>query len=389
MTRTRIRATYGMDGSCCGDWCVAMWCAPCVLMQNDREVRAREGVNMCRTNCKFGTDLLAPAVTCQPGLKPDMVARPSNSGPIFHQNDVFGGDKLNVLKTRRSDSAVIMTQPGPQAAMQPIAPTAMASSESSSATEDEVCTHPDCHNGEADEPVHPKIDLKELTAALPADTCVTVVIGCPNDTTPAFKRPKSAPRRLTKEEKAKQLSYVHEFSASGVDIDIMEFYEKEEQRLNAPKEPKETPSPTEDFYTAAAPADATKVRPTVAFAPTPEQETSREDSSTECYSSEASKKSSSEEAPKPASPGPVSLISMSQTALNIENPNMLQVRTHSILKQPRIETPPPEYESSDGQYQGKDFWFKRTPGKRASTLPSRSNRSTSTYATYATSQERM
>jgi hypothetical protein len=41
--RNRIRAIYGIDGDCPSDFLLAYFCLPCVTMQNDREVRAREG----------------------------------------------------------------------------------------------------------------------------------------------------------------------------------------------------------------------------------------------------------------------------------------------------------------------------------------------------------
>lgn len=41
--RNRIRAIYGIDGDCLSDFLLAYLCLPCVTMQNDREVRAREG----------------------------------------------------------------------------------------------------------------------------------------------------------------------------------------------------------------------------------------------------------------------------------------------------------------------------------------------------------
>lgn len=41
--RSRIRKRYNIRGSVKKDICCLCWCTPCTLMQNDREIRAREG----------------------------------------------------------------------------------------------------------------------------------------------------------------------------------------------------------------------------------------------------------------------------------------------------------------------------------------------------------
>ena len=51
--RTRLRATYGIEGSIAGDFVQAICCQNCTLMQNDREIRAREGQVELQTNKKY------------------------------------------------------------------------------------------------------------------------------------------------------------------------------------------------------------------------------------------------------------------------------------------------------------------------------------------------
>ena len=41
--RMEIRERFGIKGSGAGDFCAAYWCACCVVLQNDNEVRSRVG----------------------------------------------------------------------------------------------------------------------------------------------------------------------------------------------------------------------------------------------------------------------------------------------------------------------------------------------------------
>lgn len=41
MKRTEIRDRFHIRGSCCGDYCAALCCSCCVLVQNEKEVDAR------------------------------------------------------------------------------------------------------------------------------------------------------------------------------------------------------------------------------------------------------------------------------------------------------------------------------------------------------------
>ena len=47
--RTRLRGVYGIKGSLADDCVKSLFCNRCILMQQDREIRAREGNNKLRT----------------------------------------------------------------------------------------------------------------------------------------------------------------------------------------------------------------------------------------------------------------------------------------------------------------------------------------------------
>lgn len=50
ITRGRLRAKYGTDGSCCVDCLTWFFCAPCALCQEAREIKARGTV--CALICR-------------------------------------------------------------------------------------------------------------------------------------------------------------------------------------------------------------------------------------------------------------------------------------------------------------------------------------------------
>ena len=55
--RVRIRATYGINGNCPTDFARALFCPCCTLMNNDREVRAREGEMRLRNTKGYKTEV--------------------------------------------------------------------------------------------------------------------------------------------------------------------------------------------------------------------------------------------------------------------------------------------------------------------------------------------
>ncbi|PBP18208.1 hypothetical protein BUE80_DR011101 [Diplocarpon rosae] len=53
LQRAQIRGTYGIKGNCASDIALGVFCASCTQIQNDREVRAREGDASMRYNLKY------------------------------------------------------------------------------------------------------------------------------------------------------------------------------------------------------------------------------------------------------------------------------------------------------------------------------------------------
>ncbi|KAJ5401280.1 PLAC8-domain-containing protein [Penicillium crustosum] len=41
ITRGEMREKYGIEGSCCGDCCVSVWCGCCALVQEEKEMELR------------------------------------------------------------------------------------------------------------------------------------------------------------------------------------------------------------------------------------------------------------------------------------------------------------------------------------------------------------
>ncbi|KAF8866945.1 hypothetical protein BDZ45DRAFT_795403 [Acephala macrosclerotiorum] len=76
---TRIRGTYGIEGSMFKDMCRGYWCPQCAQMQNDREVQAREGVQGLRYNPKYLARKQNRPVDTQPPPHPPMSYAPTQS----------------------------------------------------------------------------------------------------------------------------------------------------------------------------------------------------------------------------------------------------------------------------------------------------------------------
>src|SRR5580700_118379 len=69
MQHSRVRAMYNIEGSTSGDCVVAYFCTKCVVMQDEREVRAREARgNQERNKLRNGSAV----ITDQPRLHHDM-----------------------------------------------------------------------------------------------------------------------------------------------------------------------------------------------------------------------------------------------------------------------------------------------------------------------------
>jgi hypothetical protein len=94
--RSRIRATYGIEGSQGRDWVCAICCPWCVLLKNDREVRAREGNQKFVSNKKY-----KEYVDVQPQAPLPMMYQPPES--FFDRDQVLPD---HVEKTPRKKTVV-------------------------------------------------------------------------------------------------------------------------------------------------------------------------------------------------------------------------------------------------------------------------------------------
>ncbi|KAK0125586.1 hypothetical protein ONS95_000407 [Cadophora gregata] len=71
--RAQIRGTYGIKGNCASDIALGMICPSCTQMQNDREIRAREGDVSMRYNPKYLKEEPHRLVNTQPTAAQPMV----------------------------------------------------------------------------------------------------------------------------------------------------------------------------------------------------------------------------------------------------------------------------------------------------------------------------
>jgi hypothetical protein len=73
MQRSQIRGLYGIDGNVANDIVAGIFCQSCTLMNNDREVRARQGDKHLRNGKNYrkhsGSDGI---VNEQPQSQPQM-----------------------------------------------------------------------------------------------------------------------------------------------------------------------------------------------------------------------------------------------------------------------------------------------------------------------------
>ncbi|RDW94626.1 hypothetical protein BP5796_00389 [Coleophoma crateriformis] len=63
---TRVRSRYNIKGSIARDFAASIFCGKCILMQDDRELRAREGQSNLRTNKKYDIANNDDVVQAQP-----------------------------------------------------------------------------------------------------------------------------------------------------------------------------------------------------------------------------------------------------------------------------------------------------------------------------------
>ncbi|CAK0786384.1 hypothetical protein CVIRNUC_009597 [Coccomyxa viridis] len=69
--RTQLRKKYGIPGTCCGDWCVWMWCASCALCQETDTILAHTAATQGDDGPAAGLEMPS---TCPPETQPLMRA---------------------------------------------------------------------------------------------------------------------------------------------------------------------------------------------------------------------------------------------------------------------------------------------------------------------------
>jgi hypothetical protein len=99
MQRTTIRGTYGISGGNENDCLISYFCVPCVILQSDREVRAREGNHNLRNDERYQTykrslenqqpPLQPPMAYISPRVKTDTI--PGNSPRGTHEITLHSG----------------------------------------------------------------------------------------------------------------------------------------------------------------------------------------------------------------------------------------------------------------------------------------------------------
>lgn len=100
LQHSRIRAMYNIDGTTADDCCSAYACPNCTLMQDDREIRAREYKDG-KNEKKFGT------INHQPTTQPDMqYAGPNLFGdePVQHRGSLVR-EKLTTVVTEQNQGS--------------------------------------------------------------------------------------------------------------------------------------------------------------------------------------------------------------------------------------------------------------------------------------------
>ncbi|CAL3966450.1 unnamed protein product [Diplocarpon coronariae] len=90
LQRAQIRGTYGIEGTCASDIALGVFCPSCTQIQNDREVRAREGDTSMRYNPKYLHDH-QKVVSHQPRpqipmtyISPRQASEHSTDNPLAH-----------------------------------------------------------------------------------------------------------------------------------------------------------------------------------------------------------------------------------------------------------------------------------------------------------------
>ncbi|PQE16836.1 DUF614 domain protein [Rutstroemia sp. NJR-2017a BBW] len=225
LQRARIRAQYRINGHFGYDCLCAIFCHPCILAQDDREVRAREGaVGLAKR-----TEILDQPQMSQPKLhQPMRYASPRVTDaehPESRENRIFR------LEGKKLQKRYAMIADMKEVPAEPMRESNVSVAEASRNVEqiEPVVAHVIEVGGRSDgggstAPQKSRGNLSSLT------NCSTVVNESPPPTIKA-KQPTLRRREKIRPSAMQQLSYVHDFTDSHVTKSVLDYYEEEEKYL--------------------------------------------------------------------------------------------------------------------------------------------------------------
>ncbi|KAG9233766.1 hypothetical protein BJ875DRAFT_496402 [Amylocarpus encephaloides] len=109
--RASVRGMYGIEGSLANDYVISFFCPECVLVQIDREVRAREGQRELRNGKKFKNYQQEDLEMGQPSPQPQMAYVPQReASDASDSNNVREGQNIEPLATTTTGSSAPSTQ---------------------------------------------------------------------------------------------------------------------------------------------------------------------------------------------------------------------------------------------------------------------------------------
>lgn len=105
MQHSRVRAMYNIEGSTSGDCVVAYFCTKCVVMQDEREVRAREAHgNQERNKLRNGSAIVADQPRLHHDMSDDLVNPPQKQADQRRPENK-DDKKANDISNHHSDPA--------------------------------------------------------------------------------------------------------------------------------------------------------------------------------------------------------------------------------------------------------------------------------------------
>jgi hypothetical protein len=225
LQRARIRAQYRINGHFGYDCLCAIFCHPCILAQDDREVRAREGaVGLAKR-----TEIFDQPQMSQPKLhQPMRYASPRVTDaehPELKENRIFRleGKKLQKRYAKIGDMKEVPAEPMRES------DASVAEASGNAEQLEPVVAHVEevggrSDGGESTAPQKSRGSLSSLT------NCSTVVNESPPPTI-KVKQPTLRRREKIRPSAMQQLSYVHDFTDSHVTKSVLDYYEEEEKYL--------------------------------------------------------------------------------------------------------------------------------------------------------------